>query len=295
MDIRHKIFTIAGLVAAAFILPLIAGGCEETLSGTEFSLPYKEELMVQGFLTAGNAADTILITRTLPPLDEWTLDKAVVTDAAGTITGDGREYPLIHVGTGRYYAEGLRPVPGTRYTLNVRWKNLGVTATATIPPVPELVGVYTDTVPGNCDFYVDGELYRANEVRVVVEYVPHGANMNSATVDISYSYNGVPQFREEGYPSFFYDIDSSGNTNKGIVSRRCYAPGDPYALRIDTTFVHLLEYEADFRNFYDTRWDGSGNNVFFGPSGEHPDWNVTGDGFGWFFGRSTLRDTAVVQ
>lgn len=291
----QRIIATLLFVLAASVLPLLVGGCEETLSGTDFDLPFTEELIVQGFLTADGGGDTILITRTLPPLEQWTLAKAAVTDAVASVSSNGTEYPLVHVGNGQYRVAGLNPSPGQTYTLRVAWKNLTVTGTASIPQVPELIRLFVDTVKGGCDeSFGPGQEYKADEVRVLVEYVQHGNNMNSARLGISYSHDGTPQFREEGYNYIFYDIDSSGNTNKAIISRRCYAEEDSYVLKMDTLFLNVAEYEPAFRNYYNTRRNGDDDNIFFGSSGESPDWNIKGNGFGWFFGRSTIADTTVL-
>lgn len=277
------------------LLPLLTG-CEETLSGTDFELPYREELIVQGFLTADGSTDTIRITRTLPPLDKWTIEKGAVTDAVAVISSEGVDYPLTHIEKGKYIARGLNPTIGKSYTINVTWKNLKLTGTATIPQAPENPRIFLDTLEGGCDYYsIDGESVKADMIRLILEYVPHGANMNSARVSLSYSYQGVPQFRDVGFDYFFYDIDSSGGTNQAMVYERCYFSDNQFEQKLDTIFLDFTEYEAKFRNFYETRWNGSGDDLFFGPSGDHPDWNITGDGFGWFFGRSVIQDTTVLK
>lgn len=295
MTLKNMIACIS-LISAAAAATIGVAGCEETLSGTDVELPYREELIVQGFLTADDGTDTILITRTLHPLEKWSIDKAAVTDATVSVTGEGTAHPLEHVGNGRYVILGLRPVAGRRYTLNVAWKNLKVTATAFVPATPEVLDLYLDTIKGGCDYYFEEEdPYRAHEVRAIVEYVPHEANMNSAQLGISYSYNGTERFTERGYNDFVYQIISTGTTNRAVVNQRCYSDSDPYVYDVDTLHLRFFEYEASFRDFYETRWNGHDDDLFFGPSGVQPLWNVTGDGFGWFFGRSAASHTTVLK
>ncbi len=298
---KLKYIRNSGPVVLAALVVVLGGivwsGCEETLSGADVKLPYREELVVQGFLTADGTSDTLLIQRTLPPLEKWSLAKAAVTDATASITVDGTEYPLTHVGTGQYHAVGLRPEVGKTYLLNVRWKNLSVEGRATIPPGPELIGLTMDTVEGGCNYYYgnDEEEFLVDEMRIRLAYVQRGAGLYSARLGLSYSYNGGPPYREEGFSYFLHDIDSSGSTSQATVYSRCLFQEDPGDLEIDTFFVGMTAYEEAFTSYFDTRYNGSDDDLFFGPSGGQPIWNVKGNGFGWFFGRTMREDTIVAE
>ena len=275
------------------LFPILTG-CEETLTDTDVRLPYRNELVVQGFLTAGTEDDTILITHTLPPLEEWSIEKAAVTDADVRLESDDETYPLVHIGQGRYRLDGVHPLSGKAYTIIVQWKGLTVTGTATIPMAPEILNVTTDTVQDGCSYYFgDGTSFVADEIRILADYAPHGNDMYSTRLGISYSSNNGPGHIDEGYSHFLVPIDSTKTSKRAVVYAECLSDDYPYVRQYDTVFLDLVEYEGAFRSYYETRWNGGDDDLFFDGTGRHPDWNVSGDGFGWFFGRSTKSDTTV--
>ncbi|MCB0714233.1 MAG: DUF4249 family protein [Ignavibacteriae bacterium] len=268
-------------------------GCEETLSGTQVEIPYREEIVVQGYLTADGEADTLSIMRTLPPLEKWSSSAARITDASAVVISDGVEYPMKHIGSGKYVAEELRVAIGKSYQLRVDWKNLSVTATATIPREPEIIRVYIDTVKNGCDYYFDeDERQQTDALNFMVEYLPHGISLNNARFEMSYRFDTL-QYRDGSYGYYFYDIDSSGTTNKAVLYNICLYEED-FRQKIDTLFVYMTEYEEAYTAYFNTRYSGD-DDLFFGSPGQQPVWNVKGDGFGWFFGRSIGADTLVVE
>ena len=293
--IRQTILITCGLLVGAS--GVLWTGCEETLSGTEVEIPYREELVVQGFLTAGEATDTIVIMRTLHPLQKWSIEEAAITDADAVITSEGVEYRLKHIGFGGYVTENMPPQIGKSYHLRVDWKTLHVEGTATIPRSPEILSISFDTINNGCSYYYGpDEQESVDRFRILAEYVPHGANLSSGRTEISYSYSGGT-FREGSWGNFFSKTDSSGGTHKVEVYERCLFDEREYNYydRIDTIFLTMTEYESAFTDYFNTRYNGSDDDLFFGSDGGQPVWNIKGDGFGWFFGRAMGEDTFVMR
>ena len=112
------------------------GGCEETVSGTDIELPYRREVVVQGFLTAGEV-DTIYIFQTLHPLEPWSMEKGAIADADAKVTVDGVERRFVHIGGGRYLPDGWVPEGGKEYRLRVQSGEDVVTAVANVPEVQD--------------------------------------------------------------------------------------------------------------------------------------------------------------
>lgn len=288
---------VGPLLILMLSIPLVYG-CEESISNTDIELPYKEELVVQGMLTAGSLNDTIKISRTLPPLENYSEADAAVTDADGTVTGDGIEYRLVHIDDGIYYVDGLRPEAGKTYRLDVSWKGLKVNASASIPPPTEVVRIFLDTLEDGCGSYVDinGNRQTSQSIRARVEYVPHGRNSNRARVEVVYSYNGSGSSRQSyGYHDRFREIDSSGPVATATLFEECDdRVGGSTDFRLDTLYFDFLELNEAY-TAYDESLYNDNDDIFFGSHAETVVWNVYGDGFGWFFGQNESQGILVFE
>jgi hypothetical protein len=114
--------------------------CEQNVS--DANLVYVEELVIRAQITAGDTVRNVQITRTLPPLDQYSPDKAEVKDADAKIISDGREYKLHYLGSSVYASDSLIPQAGRSYEIQVRWKGKYAWATTTIPQPPVIENVY---------------------------------------------------------------------------------------------------------------------------------------------------------
>ncbi|MBD1208259.1 MAG: DUF4249 family protein [Ignavibacteria bacterium] len=148
------------LCSAALALLLAAGtvitSCEQVV--TNITLPHEERIVIEGLLEAGKPIDNIFITRTQPPLEETTPEKAYLQDAEVRIKVDNQIYtpevrfdtlrqsyygaPVVGNGTPPpakflpiYSVPGLRVQAGKTYQITVRWQGKTAQATATIPTV----------------------------------------------------------------------------------------------------------------------------------------------------------------
>lgn len=286
----------------AFVAVLVWGGCEETISGTDIDLPYRREVVVQGFLTAGEV-DTIYIFQTLHPLEPWTMEKGAITDADAVVTVDGVEHRLVHIEGGKYLPDGWVPEAGKEYRLRVQSGEDVVTAVANVPEVHDRASeVVIDTVPGNCTTYdwETGEEIIVDLVRLVINIsAPESARFQARydmvqRIEVA---GDTVAVRSDDLRAEYYEYPGNGTARVILMSSCDYQGSVDYRGRldgIDSLYIHLFEFEPAYGRFHDTRW-GNNDDEFFGPSGEEPEWNVTGDGFGWFFGRSVSHDTITLR
>ena len=277
------------------LLPFLSA-CEETLTDTNIEIPYEKEIVVQGFLTEGSEVDTIWITRTVPPLEQWTIEKAAITDADAVVTVGGVEHRLRHLAKGRYVLEGVTKVSGTSYALRVTSDGLTVTATAMIPAPTEIEDLSANTVIDGCDFMETTDAFEITATFRLREKTVYSAFTETIETLIYRNADGeldTFSFRNGGYPMFLFR-DDAVDYDWTLYQRCLYDQGPGKTFRIDTVYVRLHTYEPAFTSYYETRWNGDDNDLLFGPSEGGPDWNVEGDGFGWFFGRAVDYDTLVV-
>ena len=282
-----------------FLGTLVLWGCEESVTDTSIVLPYERELVVQGFLTAGDSRDSIWVTQTLPPLERWTIERAAVTDARVVALSKDQELPLKHVANGFYVPDGWTPEAGESYELRVESDGLEVRGVARVPV--SLGGERTygvDTAVAGCynpalDYWNE---YRGDPIdeEQLVLLIDDGADIEYSvgfeivrTVEGSRGGPQVQRYTDEVWRKRRVD-----GLFRAILRTECINPSstDRSTVRdFDSLFVRIVEHEPGYSDYYRSRWaDGDD---FFGPSGEEPEWNVRGDGFGWFFGRAILRDT----
>jgi hypothetical protein len=239
--------------------------------------------------------DTIWVTRTLPPLEPWTAARAAVTDAKVVVTVDGVDHPLRHTAFGQYVLEGVMKEPGRLYELRVTSDELRVTATAMIPESSPVWDLHSETFIGGCK----------------------KKDSTSPPVDLLQISTSLFIERTTVYSIFYEDVVTRDDTlHERFMSPHyfLYFPTDPSEIvemfsmtwcldtntisssaMVDTTYATLYTYEPGFSRYYETRFDGDGDDLLFGQSAEDPDWNVVGDGFGWFFGRRVDYDTLIVR
>jgi hypothetical protein len=63
-----------------------------TVTGVE--LNYEEKIVIYASLISGEPLKNIQITRTLPPLDTFNVERSRIENAAASISVDGTSYPL---------------------------------------------------------------------------------------------------------------------------------------------------------------------------------------------------------
>jgi len=277
-----KIFWKINLTfTAIFTMLLIA--CEQTVENPE--LPYKEQLVIRIVLNAGLPVEDIEITKTLPPLENYDYDSALVKDAEAVIKSDGVAYPLIYdPAYQKYYAENLIPEPGKKYTLEVKSKKMLATASTIIPEPVEI-----DTFYYEFSEQVDDWGYKSWQYIVYAEFKPY-----SGFVYIGSSYE------ENGFDQYFTDeIFRSRDTLKnGKISQQIlyYYPYDTtnFKERINNYTAEIYAFDQQFYNYFITQWEGGSGDDIFGTTGVNVRGNIKG-GIGLFIGTAVTRKKIVIK
>ena len=274
------------------LLPLLSifTSCEEALTDTEVRIPYVEEIVVQGFLTHGSDADTIRVSRTIPPLETWNAERAEVTDADVVISAGGVEHPLRHTEHGRYVLEGMVKEPGGAYELRVTSGDLTVKARATIPGTRPIWDLSIDTIANGCSF---GSPTLSNDFLLISSKLFVERTLVYSIVHVEAVRRNDSLIEHYELRHWIYEPEDSSGELYTFSTVFCLDTM-PASSLVDSIYSTLHTYEPGFSRFYETRFDGGDIDLTFGGSMEGPHWNVRGDGFGWFFGRRVDYDTLVI-
>ena len=142
---------ISFLLITSLTITLLMYSCSSTI--TDIQLPSTERIVVSGLLVSGAPVRNIQISRTLPPLDTFTVDRVFVGDAKASITVDGQIFalnlqaptPSDTLSDGKpaprrsfYEAPGLVVQSGNTYALRIEWQGKVATAETIVPAAPAI-------------------------------------------------------------------------------------------------------------------------------------------------------------
>ena len=268
-------------IAYMFILVIFfITGCEEELTNTE--LPYKKQLVVSSFIRQGNDSVQVRVTKTLPPLERYTFEKAKIDDAEVTIYQNGKEYKCTYIENGLYRTFIPGDVQeGDIYDLEVKWQNKKVTSSTFIPGTVKITGF---------DYTLNDDDYFSRELTGYVIFKPNPGEVYSSTndpwqyFDIYYDLgkdvkkydkvNPDDELKLEFYRTF---IEQGEDPEK--VLEKLKAAVVSYDTAVYDYIAHRNEYDGDF---------------LFSTSGTNIKWNVKGDGIGVFSGMNdTVEDVEI--
>ncbi|MBM2814659.1 MAG: hypothetical protein HW421_1421 [Ignavibacteria bacterium] len=253
-------------------------GCEQVVEDPQ--LPYHEQIVISAVLEPGKTSPKISITKTLPPLEDYDIEKATIYDAEAVITCNGVSYLLL-IGTDKFYTSpDLTIESGKKYSLIVKWKNKSA-ITETVVPYP----VKIDT-----SYYKFIKERRHNHTEqylsMFVGFKPEG---NSVYVGFHYQYLDDSS-KKISYKYSHSDCLRSMDTNsKGSLTLnfKIYYYGDTTNFKPNSYEDYVIEcYDAPYFQYYQTRYNGGEPNELFGTSGSNIIGNVKGDGIGLFIGRA---------
>ena len=136
------------IIFLLFIFFLI-NGCSEPTSSND----YNNQLVIYGFLVAGNTIDSIYVQHVLPLEAKYSPEAAAILNAVVIVEGNGFRDTLHHDPTlpGRYYSTKSANViqPKATYTLRVEAPNFpAATATTTVPDTFHILNkpIFTETL-----------------------------------------------------------------------------------------------------------------------------------------------------
>ncbi len=260
------------IVATLALLSLFS--CEENVSNPE--LPYKEQLVIQAYIYADSSAKNIKITRTLHPLDHYTFEKALVSDADAYIIDEGVKYKLyFNSNSNTYYNSNIKFKQGQKYQLEVNWKNLKASSSTIIPESYNYNLTYnkkTDVSMG------------MKEYDIIVEFSP---NKN-------YAYNGGKLYYDSYYKKLmFYTQTTYDNSyiKNGKISMSLDNRFFPYHYtdqqildQLSNSSFYITVFDYAYYKYYLSQYNGGSSGDVFGTNGNNTDWNIVGDGIGLFVG-----------
>ena len=256
--------------------------CEQTVENPE--LPYEEQLVVSCLLEAGKDIQNIIITRTLPPLDEYDIEKALIKDADAVIKSGDKTYPLEFDGKYSYFTDSLIPESGEKYLLEVKWKNLTASAVTTVPEAVDIDSFYYKIEKKEYDWgWIEWECV------LFAEFIPQSAAVYSAAVYSIYDKYKI-------YSEYAYRMQDT--LESGKISMPVYqtSSNDTNQIKYELQqYDCILEaYDKPFYNYFLTRYRGNSDNDIFGTSGTNVRGNING-GIGLFIGMASTEKKIEIE
>ncbi len=251
--------------------------CEQTVTNVE--LPYKEQLVISCIMNNGDLVDSVVITRTLPPLEIYDINKAMVKDAK-VIIFDGTKNHELSFDNGYYKSKNLIAEAGKTYTLTVEWKGKKATA-STFVPYPIVIPEIKWDVKESSDMW-------GNWFEVTIY------SMIEPSKNVVYNSGYILDYHSGYYPSFYnisreIDVNSDGLCKVVFVNGYYFESSDIGKLKENfkdyICVVHA--YDAQFYTFFITKYNGQSGDEIFGGNSNNIQWNIKGDGIGLFLGRAT--------
>lgn len=252
--------------------------CEDVVDNP--NLPYIEQIVVRAVLEHNKPVTDVKISRTLPPIESYSDDKAIIQDAIVYITYNNIKYLLNYNSTEKsYFNNEIEITAGGEYKLDVTWKNLKASAKTFVPEA-----IIIDSFTTKSEF-VDNDWYPNWETKLFAHFRPKNFS----------SYVGYTlTYQDEG--RYYFDIcyrtrDTLQNGNIVLPVSSIYGvnPNEikDYYLK-NNIHCYVDCYDEQFYKYFITRYDGDSDNSFFGTSGNNMKGNIIG-GIGMFIGVSRVK------
>lgn len=304
----------------------ILQSCSMTVTGVE--LTHEEKIVVYASLVAGESVRNIQITRTIPPLDTFNVERSRIENAQGSITVDGVKYPLrlqeriiprnrldsLNFDQANqpslYEAVGLTAQAGKTYSLEITWENKRASATTRIPESPSIL-----TQSARMDWRPEPFRYVVNRPRTfpatgIVPSMLASANVpvmaragEAYRIESFIANDTTTQRSTTSIISLNTNTLLGGNAGTMLTLKaetRYYVAGDsifkPTIFRLSTastvTTIRIVAHDGALIDFVGTQARNNATGSPFGSSGQNPLWNVKENGIGLFIGQS--RPTQIV-
>jgi hypothetical protein len=258
---------LRSLLLCCCLIPL-GMACEEVVDDPG-ALPYHEKLVIRSVLKNEQKLDTIKITRTLPPLDDYDEQKAMVHGALVLVRHNGIVDTIPDRGDSHYFKPGITISSGDTYELTVEWNGKRATAITTIPqqPVIQSARKVRDMSPsGRYSEYLEATIT--------------ARSAEAYTATSLYRYD-PPNDHLVASSSQFSEVRRSSSDGE-TLSVRAYSYWDNTA---GTEYIIVHAYDAPFYDYYTSF--GQDEENLFGVSARPVKWNVRGDGIGMFIGMAS--------
>lgn len=258
------------LLLLCIIISLVS--CEQEVVDTS-GLKYKEQLVIKAFVFAGENAKNIKITRTLPPLEKYDINKALVRDAEVYIIHNSNKYKLNYNPELQTY-ENFDIVfqEGEIYNFEAKWKNITAKSTTIIPKFELIEKKYYFKLISDTNRYYDNTYWQMYLSAVI-----------SRDKKFVYYFDDERLFTDRYYFSYDRLINDTVSINKLLnveAELNIFSEDSSSAtLQAKLFKYYVIAFDNSLWDYKTTSWGGSGN---FNDS--NVDWNISGDGIGLFIG-----------
>ncbi len=244
------------------VISALLSSCDGLEQTVDSDLPYVEKLIIQGQFGINSRNLSVSITKSIPPLEEVTLEKVTIKDADCKVYYKGKVMNLIHQVESFYVSEDtLTLEEGVEYRLEVKWKDKFATAKSTIPKNPEILAITKKPFRefGRTDFRYEFSLLSKEK------------GMLSFDFNSKYSYYGD------------YSLLNKENTTFKLLTDRITEYNN-----IGEIFI-LRFFDVQFYSYYQTRYEGESDGGIFNNGGLNIEGNVKGENvFGIWYGYNTF-------
>ena len=253
-----KSFIVLILIITAFL-----SSCDDLEQSVDSNLPYVEKLIIQGQFGINSRNLSVSVTKSLPPLEELTLEKVTIKDAVCKVYYKDKVMNLIHQGQSIYVSEDtLTLEEGVEYRLEVKWKDKVATASTTIPILPEIISVK------------EKKIRKWGFDQITYEFTIKSRDKGMIKIsetDYNYSDNG------------FQLIDKIDNEYKIVLTDPIYDE-NPNNISFEMVLTDIQYYP-----YYQTRYEGDSDGGIFNNGGLNVEGNVKGNNvFGIWLGSNYL-------
>ena len=269
------------LIITAVGLILGLNSCEQTVDA---ELPYTEQLVIKALLMADSVTQDISITRTLPPLGDYSDEAALVKDALAYIIGPGeKRYNLTYQESNKKYrVHNLIPRAGETYRLEVSARGKSAFS-QTIIPEPVIIEKFE--MSNELEFENRGYKSWINIVSAVFKPINNDVYISGHLKEIDY--------QGHAFYGKNYLMNMIKKNSDVYIDGKIRLPVE-VSQTSDTTQFNIYMYQCweffvesydnQFYAYYNSRYEGNSDNDIFGTSGSNVKWNIKGNGIGISFG-----------
>ncbi len=250
------------IIILLIILTALLSSCDDLEQTVDYNLPYIEKLIIQGQFGINSKNLSVSVTKSLPPIEEPTLEKVTIKDADCKVYYKDKVMNLNYQGESIYVSEDTLTIEeGVEYRLEVKWKDKLATAKTTVPKNPEVISIvkkpYKDQ--GQTNYIYEFNLISKDKGM------------------IGFGFSGELSYYSE------FSLLNNENTNYKISTERIIRLQDN-----SEVFTYGF-FDKQFYPYYQTRFEGDSDGGIFSNGGLNIEGNVKGDNvFGVWFGYNTF-------